>query len=368
MTPEELRQLFIKVTAEAIKRFPASQYFYDDGTNARHGFTCGGYHLWLKMPTRGEEHFEVGPVPTTKVKPTEHLLKGAGTLPWDEVKAGMITPRRLQYYWGLLGDRVDWSDNAYGLGGYRWWYLVPDKLEIFRDISRIIRVWERGKTTKTSGVVYVFDIPDGGLIPANKIALFDRTAAGTPPFLAFKSTVLNLYGCVRAGEITKTGKPDVMEIEIADSVYLLTRVGGEFTIEEIEKKKGEKIMNFNVSNLPDLKKAENAEKETTNPPVEPVPEDKPVTAKVPEPAEVFPDPQEPSLKERLEAAFEKAETLKTLAAEFLKELKPLIKEVAKLEKGAADSAEVKELRAENKTLTAEKYPPQGSDEVAGERR
>lgn len=353
---EALRKIFVAITQDAVQKYPASQYFWDDGTEARHGFVCGGYHLWLEVDTRGENYFKVGPVPNVRVTPTEYLIKGAGTLPWDEVKASMITPKRLQFYWDMLDEQVAWFENPFSWSAPHWWFKAPG-VELFVRDNKLLHALTYGNIDSAAGEALYFNIPNGGIIPPAKVALVDATKHGTPAAIFLKGMGTGyegFKGCVAASHVTNDAVKETYEFTLGEKPYRLRRVGGKFTIQQEDKN-----MKFNTENIPDVETPTAAAQETTNPPlataentnppVVPAPADKPVITAAP--AEGV--HEEISLKERLEEAFQKAETLKTLAAEFLKELKPLIKEVGKLEKGAADSAEVKELRAENKTLTAE---------------
>jgi len=370
---EALRKIFVAITQNAIQKYPASQYFWDNGTEARHGFVCGGFHLWLDVDSRGETYFKMGPVPTKKLMLTEYLILGSGTLPYDEVKAGMVTPKRLQFYWDMLEKNNGWFDNIQGWSEPLWWYRAPG-LSIFQSAAHAIQVVIHGNIDQAEGEALYFNIPDGGIIPPCKVALVDSTEYGTPPVALIKGTGEGfnaLKGCIAAGHITKAETSESFVIKSAARSFLVKRIGGKFTVKQTNNKQEEQ-MRVNLSkpsidDLPSVEKTEEApvtEPLTTNPPVEPVAVEKePENVQLPPPAAPVQDdvpvctgeaPVEVlTLKEKLERAFEHAETLKVLATEFLKELKPLIKEVAKLEKEATDGAEVKELRTENKSLSAE---------------
>ena len=351
MTPAELRPVFVEVVQKALERYPASQYFHDDGEMARHGFVCGGYHLWMELPTREEEHFEVGPVPINKIKPTEHLLVGAGTLPYDEVKASMITPRKLRNYWDTL-ERCSWFGAFCGWGGYKKWY-IGNGFDFFSDHQT-----EKGSligepSENAEGMIFAFDIPRGDLLKMQEWALVRSSAKGVPHFLALRDGE-GLKACVAAGELPDDGKTDNVEIS---EHWMLRCIGNKFKVEQKENK-----MKFEI---PEIKKAQEAPKPE---PVakEPVVE-KPAGAPKPEEPREKPEVAEVPLKQRLEDAFTKAENIKVLVGEFVKELKPLLKEVGKLEKGAANSSEVKELRSKNKTLEAENTRLKGAVKLLSEK-
>lgn len=329
----------------------ANQYLLDTGTDARRGFTYGGIHMWEHMVSQGSEHFVKGLAPLTVTGTRDGLYIGENNLPFDEIKAATLAKEKLESHWGMAqGDpkpflEVDWKHRVTVQHDEDGNSLLIHSAEPFRAVLLGEHIPEE------NGYITAFYIGDHmpALLPVLKTATQMDVIWIAPhqSVLAFDSpTVGGVISCwFMAG---KPGADDQKET-------IKVKIGGEtFTYHRHNNliQKGEQNMKIDIPTVP----TEKAEKqlpsgETTNPKIEPEEVEKPAKVAPPESVSGENVP-ELTIEEQLEAAFNKAETLKTLASELVKELKPLIKAVAKMKKESANSTEVKELKAENKDLTA----------------
>ena len=392
-----LMQTFLKVCTNAIQKPTAcTQYFVDNGEHAYFGFTCGGYHLWRELPSKDEGRFLTAPVPAKEVKEGPFLLKGKGTLPFDDIKMSMITAKRLQYYWDLVANAeykfrnppmpVDWSDHVFIWDGHNEKQFLEDKNQLHIP---------EGWVPPFSGNVYALDVPHGEEL-LNSDYAFIHTEANRyiPVVLAFKRKD-GVNGIIAAWKITDDEiVKDVQtpyECTEYKSITHYQRKGGLFT-----QTKEEKVNFSNIKTVEDkvaaakgvaqvgaaVKTAEK-ESETTVPPITPtettvkpiepakeVKEEKPVEIK-PTTQEKVPESEQPGAEPPPSAVIAEilsnAENIRNGMSEIIKALRPVHRAVSKMEKGANDSAELKELKAKVKALESENSRLKGALKLLSEK-
>lgn len=375
MTVKELLDKFLRVTEEKTDEgYPSSQYFWTSGTVVRIGFTCAGYHFWRSAPGHYDaEHFVIGPIqPLKGVSENKgKLMSCSVSRPFDEVKASMVTAKKLGVYWNMEGlvpcpfkDQLHWEDTI-----YLW---IFDSGEVLWENSHRI-LWPYKTEPIGQGQLWAIHIPNGQVLDGCLASYMPKTKIGTPPLLVLSHE--DYGGVIAVGRPSKDSKEQKI-IKIGKREYELTRIAGNFT----SARKENKEMNFN--NLPDVGKAKaekdakiSAEKvekapETTNIPVEPEKVEKPAVQSMPigmlnypdnvttntteSPAEGAENAEEAqTLKGQLEQVLRWVDDIKNTVSAMNKGLKPLIKEVAKLEKNSANPVELKEANAKIKALESE---------------
>ena len=315
----------------------------------RRGFTYGGIHLWEHVPSQNVDHLVKGLSPVTCTGMRDGLYVGQQTLPYDELKGATLAPDKLMTHWKLAS-----VDNS-KLIGVNWKHTVlvlRDKGHaqlLIHDFPPWKPILLGEHIPECDGFITAFHI--GALMPAllpyvelaNSINL--SWISESQSVLAFDTdTIGGVISCWYPDGKAENPKEEDIKVKIGGELFTYHRINNILT------KKGGKQMNIKIPTNPAAKKAEveevknPVEIETTA--VEETSQEPAQEAMPPEPAE------EPTIEQQLEAAFNRAETIKTLVTELVKELKPLMKAVGKMKKEAGNSTEVKELRAENKELQA----------------
>jgi len=363
MTAKDLLDKFLRVTEQKTDEgYPSSQYFWTNGTVVRIGFTCAGYHFWRSTPGHYDaEHFVIGPIQPLKgvAENKGKLMSCSVSRPFDEVKASMVTAKKLGVYWNMEGlvpcpfkDQIHWEDTI-----YLW---IFDSGEVLWENSHRI-LWPYKTDPIGQGQLLAVHIPNGQVLDGCLASYMPKTEIGTPPLLVLSHE--DYGGVIAVGRPSKDSKEQKI-IKIGKREYELTRTAGNFTSTQKENK-----MNFN--NLPDVGKvkaekgaktaAEKVEKapETTNIPVEPEKVEKPaaqvaqaVANESPAKGEEYAE-EAKTLKDQLEEVLVWVDGIKNLVSAMNKGLKPLIKEVAKLEKNSANPVELKEANTKIKALETE---------------
>lgn len=392
-----LLQTFLKVCTNAIQKPTAcTQYFVDNGEHAYFGLTCGGYHLWREFPSKDEGRFLTAPVPAKGVKEGPFLLGGKGTLPFDDIKMSMITAKRLQYYWDLVANAeytfhnppmpVDWSDRVFVWDGHNEKQFLEDRNQLHIP---------EGWVPPFSGNVYALDIPHGEELLNSDYAFIHTEANRYVPVVLALKRKDGVKGTIAAWKITNDELvKDVQapyECTKYKSINHYQRKGGLFT-----QTKEEKVNFSNIKTVEDqvaaakgvaqvgaaVKTAEK-EPETTVPPVTPAettvkPAEPAEEVKEEKPVEIKPTTQEkvseleqpvtePQPSTAIAHILDKMEYARTCMSEVIKALRPVNRVVTKMEKGANDSAELKELKAKVKALEAENSRLRGAVKLLGEK-
>ena len=166
-----------------------------------------------------------------------------------------------------------------------------------------------------------------------------------------------LRGAMAAWKVTNEKLCNDVKVCVPGCEYTFHRQGAHF------ERTGETIVNIKniptandvgktpvVPTIPTIPpKAAAPEPETTVPAVAPVAAEKPIT-----PETVgMPEVKELPLAEQMDLCVKDAEMLRLVSSELLKKLKSQLKSMAKLERSAGDSAELRELRSRVKTLEGE---------------
>lgn len=114
---------------------PCTQYLYSTGKVLIHGFTSGGYHVWERIDMVVDEGFvKRGPIPTKEATYTINGLPwidGAETFAFDEIKAASLNRAAMEKHWNAPGILRIPMDHFKGALVHR--LFTDAEYAVFRD-------------------------------------------------------------------------------------------------------------------------------------------------------------------------------------------------------------------------------------------
>ena len=393
-------------TTDTGKEVNSTQYLCDNGKVCRRGLCRGGIQIWESLESGGLEHFAVGPVPGFNVTYgiDSPLLKSGGLYIagdirlYDEVTAAMVTPAKVQDYWKLADGSTEEENKVLHDTCWHWhtwvrildnkegtWILdKPEGSEIYK--IRQLRGGNPATVPKTADItLFKFPKPFIEYIKRDSVNLVYSRRFSNLGVIGFSGPEI---GGIVAGYLSPKDHVEKFNVLYKETVYEYKQT------ENTIKLKGAVKMEFKnmpkLSELNEKSQNEKARKETTNPKVEPEEVEKPevvmhkgrlervdgkplveetsksateqIRDSLRTEAEDYVEEQraaensglgatpEPTVEQLFEDLMKKAEDAKLLASAVFRDLKPLAKEVKRLQKGAGNSDEVKALKLENKEL------------------